>query len=270
MRDPSGGTTTLVDVGRVARTWSRSRIVACYRAVRHHDLAPDRTSNLLDAQNGPMANLGRVRQGLQRVPHLRGQIGAKGQFTSPLSSRVCIQGTTIGMDVRGYGDFTTYENGAEVPRDDGHRDRPEVRPASRAIVPIAKLPQVAEEAQTVGGCADLQADGLPAGSLAEPGGHRRERRRRPSAYGVTGAGQKVGVLSDSVNAITAGVSPPRSRPATCRTMSRSSRTTRRTAATDEGRAMLEQIHDLAPGASLAFATGDIGEASFGSEHPGPV
>ena len=72
-------------------------------------------------------------------------------------------------------------------------------------------------------------------------------------FGVTGAGIKVGVLSDSVdnlaNSQVAGavtVLPGQSG----------------SPETGEGTAMLEIIHDLAPGAALYFATGDGGEAVF--------
>ncbi|MGO8676282.1 MAG: LamG-like jellyroll fold domain-containing protein [Limisphaerales bacterium] len=77
-----------------------------------------------------------------------------------------------------------------------------------------------------------------------------------SRFGVTGAGIKVGVLSDSVdylaNSQAAGqlgavtVLPGQSG----------------TPATGEGTAMLEIIHDLAPGVRLSFATGNGSEANF--------
>ena len=72
-------------------------------------------------------------------------------------------------------------------------------------------------------------------------------------FGVTGAGVNVGVLSDSVdnlaNSQVSGavtVLPGQSG----------------TPATGEGTAMLEIIHDLAPGAALYFATGEGGEAGY--------
>jgi hypothetical protein len=77
-------------------------------------------------------------------------------------------------------------------------------------------------------------------------------------FGVTGAGVNVGVLSDSVdfltNAQAAGdlgavtVLPGQSG--------------LNMGGAGEGTAMLEIVHDLAPGAALFFATADISEASF--------
>ena len=80
-------------------------------------------------------------------------------------------------------------------------------------------------------------------------------------FGVTGAGSKVGVLSDSYNSLggaAAGVVsndlPPnvqvlREIPAIYR-------------GSDEGRAMAEIVHDVAPGAAIAFATAYETEVDF--------
>jgi hypothetical protein len=89
-------------------------------------------------------------------------------------------------------------------------------------------------------------------------------------FGVTGAGLKIGVLSDSANATGAlnvaqasGDMPPTcsANPGPpCFTMIEDF-----AGGTDEGTAMMEIIHDLAPGASLFFATGDLSEADFAQQ-----
>jgi hypothetical protein len=80
-----------------------------------------------------------------------------------------------------------------------------------------------------------------------------------SGYGVTGAGVKVGILSDSFNvrggyaldvasgALSAGVQVLQDGPSS---------------GGDEGRAMAELVHQVAPGASLAFYTAFRSEADF--------
>ena len=87
------------------------------------------------------------------------------------------------------------------------------------------------------------------------------------AFGINGNGVKVGVLSDSVNntgAATAAqasgdLPPPCGGSASpCLTILQD----KPSGGTDEGAAMLEIVHDLAPGANLEFATADISEASF--------
>ena len=96
------------------------------------------------------------------------------------------------------------------------------------------------------------------------GSHRAAEAR--AAFGVTGAGIKVGVLSDSYNALNAaaadvtngdlpGVDNPNNyfTPVTV---------LQDAAGSDEGRAMLQIIHDLAPGAQLYYATAVGGPATF--------
>ncbi len=86
-------------------------------------------------------------------------------------------------------------------------------------------------------------------------------------YGYLGQGIKIGVLSDSYNAsggapadITSGDLPGAGNP--------DGYTTPVTVVQDysggedEGRAMLQVIHDLAPAATLYFATADVSEAGF--------
>ncbi|MCW8132581.1 MAG: DUF5060 domain-containing protein, partial [Planctomycetota bacterium] len=88
-------------------------------------------------------------------------------------------------------------------------------------------------------------------------------------YSVTGAGQKVGILSDSVHRVIGG-----SISNNILTGSSSQNTGDLPAqvevydpgpaagATDEGAAMLELVHDVAPGAKLAFASAFTSDTAF--------
>jgi hypothetical protein len=97
------------------------------------------------------------------------------------------------------------------------------------------------------------------GSVNSQGDNILEAQRTRAATGDTGAGVTVGVLSDSYNnqgGAAAGVASG-DLPNNVNVLQDLS-----SGGTDEGRAMLEIVHDLAPGANLAFATADTGEAGF--------
>jgi VCBS repeat-containing protein len=84
-----------------------------------------------------------------------------------------------------------------------------------------------------------------------------------SGLSVNGTGIKVGVLSDSFNELGGaaadeadGVLPSASNIQVLKDLPANS------GGSDEGRAMMQIIHDIAPGASLAFYTADEGEQDF--------
>ena len=88
-------------------------------------------------------------------------------------------------------------------------------------------------------------------------------------FGVNGQGVKVGVLSDSYNAkagapagVTAGELPGVGNPNGFTTAVTNILDYTATGASDEGRAMLEIVHDVAPGAQLYFRTAYISTADF--------
>lgn len=76
-----------------------------------------------------------------------------------------------------------------------------------------------------------------------------------SRYKVTGTGVKVGVLSDGVDSLAASIASGDVPPDTEVLPGQAG-------AGDEGTAMLEIVHDLAPNAQLAFATAFNGAESF--------
>src|SRR5262249_48166273 len=85
-----------------------------------------------------------------------------------------------------------------------------------------------------------------------------------SSFNVDGTGVKVGVLSDSFNCTNspAGGAPTDVASGDLSTVTVVQEISSCTGATDEGRAMLQIVHDVAPGASLAFASAFNGEAAF--------
>ena len=91
-------------------------------------------------------------------------------------------------------------------------------------------------------------------------------------FGVNGAGVTVGVISDSFNTST-GTETNAATDIASNDLPGAANTNGFTAPVnvlqdglrtdiDEGRAMLQLIHDVAPGANLAFHTGDFGTANF--------
>jgi hypothetical protein len=83
-----------------------------------------------------------------------------------------------------------------------------------------------------------------------------------ASFGVSGAGVKVGVLSDSFNCL--GGAPVDVATGDLPLVQIVQEISDCTDATDEGRAILQIVHDIAPGAALAFATSDGGAAAFAS------
>jgi hypothetical protein len=131
-----------------------------------------------------------------------------------------------------------------------------------ARIPIAAIPfldgvvslQFARVAQAVtnAGIVTSQGDKVMRADIAR------------GLYGVDGTGVLVGVLSDSYNCKfgAAGDMATGDLPPTVMVVQESSCASG--ANTDEGRAMLQIVHDVAPGASLAFATAINGQAGFAS------
>ena len=82
-----------------------------------------------------------------------------------------------------------------------------------------------------------------------------------AAYGVDGSGIKVGILSDSFNtsgnADTMAVDIAHNDLPAATTVLQDN-----PGGTDEGRGMAQLVHDLAPGASIEFATAEGGQAAF--------
>jgi hypothetical protein len=102
------------------------------------------------------------------------------------------------------------------------------------------------------------------GSVASEGDVTHRAFEVRNAFGVDGTGIKIGVLSDGVKSLalsqasgdlgTVTVLPGQDGVAGC--------TASNALTCDEGTAMLEIVHDLAPGAQLYFATAFNGVASF--------
>ena len=86
---------------------------------------------------------------------------------------------------------------------------------------------------------------------------------------ITGKGSKVGIISDSYNSlgeadagVRSGDLPGKGNPNRFTTPVQVLLDEVADFGTDEGRAMAEIVHDLAPGAELAFYSANFGEASF--------
>jgi uncharacterized repeat protein (TIGR01451 family) len=133
--------------------------------------------------------------------------------------------------------------------------------AVRARVPIRQVEAIAAlpEVRHIGARQGFLTN---TGSQTSQGDAAHAAAASRTLYGIDGAGVKVGVLSDGVDSLAArqgtGDLPP-----TCPQAGACVQVVPGQAGSgDEGTAMLEIVHDLAPGATLFFATAFNGDASF--------
>jgi subtilisin family serine protease len=130
----------------------------------------------------------------------------------------------------------------------------------QASVPLGALEAVAanDDVRSIQSAAQAV---LNAGSLTSQG-YISHRANNVAAMGITGAGITVGVLSDSAHAariaalVSSGDLPPGTSVLTGQAGPSNG--------ADEGTAMMEIVHDIAPGANLIFATAFNSVASFAS------
>lgn len=131
----------------------------------------------------------------------------------------------------------------------GRGDVAEVKAASQAMTWNESAPQQPEQDRKQA----VAANAVAALQVTEGDkAHGADTAR--TKYGVTGAGQKVCVLSDGVKSLSASQAAGEL-PAVDVLPGQAG-------SGDEGTAMLEIIHDMAPGAALGFATAFTSEQSF--------
>ncbi len=237
---------------------------------------PSDPRNLLDAQNGPMANLG------AGTVDIYAAYVHNGGNTSQLAAEfptVEFQNGMVGLQVKSLGgDFSSSrlqltDAGMQITTASSYYGLVE------GFAPINELPTIAELHQTMSGQINYKPTYLQeyqgiAYNEAETSMFADVAR---TEFNVDGTGVTIGVISDSVNqyvetingvqytGLAASYANRRSQPERAR---RRDLRTVPTGGTDEGRAMLENIHDVAPGASLAFATAGASRSVDGPEYRG--
>ncbi len=223
---------------------------------------PTDPGNLADAQNGPMANLGASAVNIYEA-YIQ-----SGDNTSSLTQQfpgVEFQGGNVGLQLKMLygGDFSQFltqvqDAGMQVSTSSAYYDLVE------GFAPINDLPALAELGLTQSGQVNYAPVTLATTGNTVPlyqGTAYNEAVTSMSAaaartqFTVDGTGTTVGVISDSVSQYQGGLA------ASYKTGDLNANnpvnviTDGPAGSTDEGRAMLENIHDIAPGANLAFSAG---------------
>src|SRR5690349_21064338 len=129
------------------------------------------------------------------------------------------------------------------------------------------LPPVPATRLTDASAVQSPAPNTPAAAVGPAGATPDQVRQALNAtnLGVTGAGVTVGVLSDSFDYLggaaadeASGALPPASQVTVLKDLPNPNNP----AGTDEGRAMMQIVHDVAPGASLDFYTAFVSQQDF--------
>ncbi len=213
----------------------------------------------LDGRDGPLAPLGADLTRLYHQ-HRAHQKTADGTPFQPSSSFLPVQGEMVTVDV-----LAMPDQGASLKNQLRALGGEHLARRGRLVsghLPIAALPEAAALASLHS--AEPAWRTPSAGRVTTQGDQALNADDARRQSGVDGTGITVGVISDSYDQdedaattaqddIDSGDLPPASRIEILADPQRQ---------TDEGRAMMQLIHDIAPGADLAFHTGFTGQANL--------
>jgi large repetitive protein len=224
------------------------------------------TNVLTDIQHGPMANAGQdlitVYQNYQlyRANNQVGNFAASPQNT--LKNFIKFSGDSVAVTVYAYGDFGAYLTAA---RNVGLQFTAQSVNAQYQIVegllPINQLPALAmlRTASPLSGTDGMLAQAPPRASSQGIAPNQGEKALladvAKTQFGINGAGTTVGVMSVSVNRFAGGLADSvrtGDLPNNVNVLFDNDMPAGSPLLDDEGRAMLEEVYDVAPGAGLAY------------------
>lgn len=225
--------------------------------VRNLPIYKPQTANLTDLKTGPMANTGSILVDLYRdYRSWRKQGGSASSYQKPtsLASLLVFNKNSVAVTVRTRGSLdslvsTIRSLGGQVIYRSGKYK------AVDAFVPIGQLHSLAAAPKVATVNPIYRAIRQQQGSSTNQADQTLNADQVRVRYGLDGTGVKVGVISDSVDQTFGGIASSVATgdlPADGVQVIDDAKPY--DFATDEGRAMLELIHDVAPGADLAFAT----------------
>ncbi len=216
-------------------------------------------TNLYDVQNGPMANMG---QELISVYKAFIQSGGNTSSLATEFPEVEFNNGMIGTQVKSLGgDFSQFvttlrDVGLHVTSSSAYYGLVD------GWAPVNALPTIAEAQQTMSGSPLYKPTYNFQGAADNEAGSSTFAYDAQSQFNVTGSGVTVGVISDSVNQFGGGLAASYGTGDLNAAQPVNVINDGPAGSTDEGRAMLENIHDIAPGASLAFDTSGISDLSM--------
>ncbi len=242
-------------------------------------------TNIYDAQNGPLANEGATLINIYKEFESYVAGGSQGAFKPSESNLIYFHGNSVEIDARGYGNGATFISSLEALGMNVQHTLTQTNDTLvEGFMPISSLLAASGIAlnasggiDTVNGTSkDPQVIGImptykPV--LSYTGEADNEAQTALSAdvaaqqFGVNGAGQTIGVISDSVNQYAGGLADSVKTgdiPAGTGLGGSAVNVLQDGPAgsTDEGRAMIENIYDIAPGVNTAFATAEGGDLNF--------
>ncbi len=145
---------------------------------------------------------------------------------------------------------------------------PGVASVQEEITPLVGPPSSTPGPASAPPPAVTSAGACPSGIVSEGDAQLKANTARAN-FGVDGTGVNVGVLSDSFNSLGGAATDVAANelPGPANTCGNTTPVIVQAdqAGTDEGRAMAQIVHDLAPGASLTFATAMNGAADFANQ-----